>query len=245
MYDTEEINDLRSLRDHGRYNDMEEQIAVQTEVKEGIIMPYDKKEEVYVEDLGEIPKKPIYSFFKRTFDIIFSLLALILLFIPMCIIAIAIKVSTKSSIFYLQERLGKNGKPFKVIKFKSMVDNAESNGAQWTTGDDDPRTTKIGRVLRKYYLDELPQLICILTGKMSFVGPRPERECFYKEFETYIHGFSQRLKVKPGLTGMAQIKGDDALRPEIKIQYDIEYIKKRSLLVDLKAIFGTIAVIFD
>ena len=126
-----------------------------------------------------------------------------------------------------------------------MYIDAERSGAQWSLGDDDARITSIGRILRKTRLDELPQFWCILKGDMSLIGPRPEREVFYNEFETYIHGFSQRLKVKPGLSGLAQIRGGYNLKPEEKIVYDVEYIKTRSIWLDLKIIFGTIRVVFS
>ena len=126
-----------------------------------------------------------------------------------------------------------------------MKVDAEANGAQWSKGDNDTRITKYGRFMRKTRIDEHPQLFTILFGKMSIVGPRPEREVFYNEFEKYIHGFSERLKVKPGLTGLAQVSGGYDLMPEEKIVYDIEYIKKRSLWLDLKIIFKTVGVIFS
>jgi lipopolysaccharide/colanic/teichoic acid biosynthesis glycosyltransferase len=125
-----------------------------------------------------------------------------------------------------------------------MCVDAEKNGAQWSLGDKDVRITRFGRFLRKSRIDELPQLWCILKGDMSLVGPRPEREVFYNEFEKYIHGFSERLKVKPGLTGWAQINGGYNLRPEEKVVYDVEYIKKRSLIFDLKIVFLTFGVVF-
>ncbi len=211
-----------------------------------VIMPYEASaEEIYIEDLGKIKFKPFYSFVKRGFDILISLIGLIALIIPFIIIGIIIKSTSKGPVFYKQVRLGKNGKPFKLIKFRSMRDDAEVNGAQWSQGDDDPRITKFGRIMRKTRLDELPQLINILSGKMTLVGPRPEREVFYNEFEKYIHGFSERLKVKPGLTGLAQVKGGYDLKPEEKIVFDVEYIKKRSLWLDIKILFMTVAIVFS
>ena len=121
--------------------------------------------------------------------------------------------------------------------------NAEKDGCRWSDGDNDPRITSVGRFLRKSRLDEIPQFWCILKGEMSLVGPRPERECFYNEFEEYIHGFSQRLKVKPGLTGLAQVKGGYYLKPEEKIIYDIDYIKNRTLKLDIKLVFDTFKVV--
>lgn len=209
-----------------------------------VILPYEKVGEYYVEQLGEVDPKPVYSCFKRLFDVVASGCALILLAIPMLIIAIAIKCTSPGTVFYKQERLGLNGQKFSVIKFRSMRMDAEAGGAQWSAGDNDPRITKLGTFLRKTRLDEVPQFWCILTGTMSLVGPRPEREVFYEEFETYVHGFRERLKVKPGLTGLAQVSGGYDLKPEEKIVYDIEYIKKRSFLLDLKIMFQTVAVVF-
>ena len=208
-----------------------------------VIMPYEPQEEFYIEDLGEIDRKPVYSFFKRAFDIIFSILALVILALPMLVISIAVKCSSKGTVFYHQERLGLNGKKIDVIKFRSMRMDAESNGIQWSDGDSDPRITSFGRFLRKTRLDELPQFWCILKGEMSLVGPRPEREIFHKKFEQYIHGFHERLKVKPGLTGYAQVCGGYYLKPEEKIVYDVEYIKNRSMWMDIKIVFRTLKVV--
>ena len=198
-----------------------------------------------MEELGELDAKPVYSFFKRFFDIVLSLFALIVLLIPMLIIAVIVKLTSPGSALYKQERLGKDGVSFEIIKFRSMYADAENNGAQWSDGENDERITPFGKFLRCTRMDELPQFAQILTGKMSLVGPRPERECFYEKFETYIHGFSERLKVKPGLTGLAQVSGGYDLRPEEKVVYDIEYIKKRSLWLDLKCILLTVRIIFS
>lgn len=198
-----------------------------------------------MEELGELDAKPVYSFFKRFFDIVLSLFALIVLLIPMLIIAVIVKLTSPGSALYKQERLGKDGVSFEIIKFRSMYADAENNDAQWSDGENDERITPFGKFLRRTRMDELPQFAQILTGKMSLVGPRPERECFYEKFETYIHGFSERLKVKPGLTGLAQVSGGYDLRPEEKVVYDIEYIKKRSLWLDLKCILLTVRIIFS
>jgi lipopolysaccharide/colanic/teichoic acid biosynthesis glycosyltransferase len=221
--------------------------SASTEENVMVIMPYESSGEFFVEDLGEIDKKPVYSFLKRAFDIIFSILALLVLALPMAIIAILVKFSNKSTggtVFYHQERLGLNGAKIDVIKFRTMHMDAETNGAQWSNGDDDPRITPLGRVLRKTRLDELPQFWCILKGEMTLVGPRPEREIFYDQFDQYIHGFRERLKVKPGLTGYAQVCGGYYLKPEEKIVYDVEYIKKRSMWLDIKIVFRTLKVVF-
>ena len=213
-----------------------------TEIK--VILPFEKKGEFFVEELGEIERKPVYDFVKRVFDVVASSIALLILSVPMVIIGVIIKLSSKGPVFYSQERLGFEGKKINVIKFRTMYLDAEENGAQWSDGEDDERIFAFGKLLRKVRLDELPQLWCILKGDMSIVGPRPERECFHNEFETYVHGFGERLKVKPGLTGHAQINGGYDLRPEEKVLFDVEYIKNRSFWFDLKIIFGTIKVVF-
>ena len=125
-----------------------------------------------------------------------------------------------------------------------MYTDAEKDGAMWTIDENDVRITSFGRFLRKTRLDEMPQFLNILSGQMTLIGPRPERKVFYDEFETFIHGFSERLKIKPGLTGYAQVYGGYVIPPEKKIEYDIEYIKKRSLWMDTKIFFKTIQVFF-
>lgn len=185
----------------------------------------------------------VYVFVKRAFDFLFSLAALLILLLPMLLIALLIKLDSRGPVFFTQDRLGKGGKPFSVYKFRTMVVDAEKAGPQWATKDDD-RCTKVGRFLRKTRLDELPQFLNILFGHMSLVGPRPERKFFYDKFETYIHGFSNRLAVTPGLTGLAQVNGGYDLEPEEKIVYDMEYIRTQSLWLDIKLMFRTVKLIF-
>jgi exopolysaccharide biosynthesis polyprenyl glycosylphosphotransferase len=210
-----------------------------------VIMPFETHEEYFIESLGNVKPKLGYVFFKRVMDITFSLIALLILIVPMAIIALLIKCTSHGPALFRQERLGLNGKKFSIVKFRTMFADAEKNGAQWSSGESDVRITRLGRFLRKSRLDELPQLWCILKGEMSLVGPRPEREVFYNEFEKYIHGFSQRLKVKPGLTGLAQVNGGYYLKPEEKIVYDVEYIKTRSIGLDIKIMFATVKVVFN
>lgn len=197
-----------------------------------------------VEELSVLPNKYIYRFIKRLFDFFCALVGLIVCLIPIVIVALLIKLDSKGPVFFLQSRLGKNGKPFNIIKFRSMRIDAEKNGAQWASKDDD-RVTKIGNKLRKTRLDEIPQLLNILAGQMSFVGPRPERKVFYDEFKKYITGFDKRMLVIPGLTGFAQVNGGYDLKPEEKIIFDIEYIKKRSVWMDIKVFFETFLVVFS
>lgn len=194
-------------------------------------------------DIGALPKKYAYRFVKRTFDIAACSIALIVLAIPMCVIAGLIKKDSAGPVLYKQERIGFNGKPFMILKFRSMMIDAEATGAQWAQ-EDDPRVTKIGRVLRNTRLDEIPQFFNVVRGEMSLIGPRPERQIFYEKFEQYIPGFRQRLMIKPGVSGLAQVIGGYNLLPEEKIIYDIEYIKNRSILLDTKIIFKTIAIVF-
>lgn len=193
--------------------------------------------------IPEIRISRLYLFAKRTFDVVMSLVVLALLAIPMLIIALLIRIDSPGPALFRQERLGKDGRPFTIFKFRSMRVDAEKNGPQWADKDD-PRCTKLGKILRKSRLDEIPQLWNILKGEMSFVGPRPERACFYEKFETYIHGFSKRLRVKPGLTGYAQVNGGYELKPEEKIVYDIAYIKGQSIALDLWCMFKTVKLVF-
>lgn len=209
-----------------------------------VILPYESEEEFYIEDVGEIAAKPVYAFLKRTFDIVFSLVLLLVLSLPMLLVCLIVKLASPGDVFYRQERLGLNGKKFDIVKFRTMRMDAEQEGVQWSLGDDDPRITPVGRILRKTHLDELPQLWCILKGEMSVVGPRPERPVYYDRFEQYIHGFHQRLKVKPGMTGLAQVRGGYYLRPEEKILYDMEYIKTRSIGLEVRILLETVKVVF-
>ena len=184
----------------------------------------------------------IYRGCKRLLDLTGALVSLPLLCFPMVLIAALVKLDSPGPALYRQERLGLGGKPFQILKFRSMDQNAERHGAQWAEPED-ARVTKVGRFLRRTRLDELPQVFHILTGRMSWVGPRPERPCFYPVFERYIDGFSQRLMVKPCLTGLAQVSGSGCLPPEEKIVYDMEYIRRQSVALDLLCIWKTIQVV--
>lgn len=192
-----------------------------------------------------IVHKTFYKGIKRLADIGLSIILLILSFPIMLLTTILIKMESKGAAFYRQERVGLNEKNFTLVKFRSMVKDAENNGAVWAA-EDDPRVTMVGRVIRSLRIDELPQLLNILNGEMSFVGPRPERPEFVKELEKEIPYYSYRHFVKPGLTGWAQViypygdSVDDALK---KLEYDLFYIKNSSLLLDLQIIFKTIRVV--
>ncbi len=177
---------------------------------------------------------------KRTFDIIISLFALILFSPVMLAIALAIKLSDKGPVIYKQERVGIDGKEFIMYKFRTMRVDAEKEGPQWPRPDD-PRVTKVGRFLRKYSLDELPQLWNVLKGDMSLVGPRPERPYFVKEFRKKYPKYMLRHKVKSGMTGWAQVhglRGDTSL--EKRLEYDLYYIENWSFWLDIKILIMTL-----
>lgn len=179
-------------------------------------------------------------FFKRVMDIIFSLLGIIITLPIMFIVAIFIKLEDGGRIFFIQERYTINRKVFKVIKFRSMKENVENYSAT----DNDDRVTKVGRFIRKTRIDELPQFFNVLFGDMSLVGPRPEMIENVHKYESDLPEFSYRLKVKAGLTGIAQIEGKYNTTPNDKLLMDLTYIENYSFLTDLKIIFRTIIVVF-
>jgi len=156
------------------------------------------------------------------------------------IVPILIWTEDRGPIFYSQERIGKNNKVFKVVKFRTMIIDAEKiTGAVWSTKND-PRITKIGHLLRRTAIDEIPQLINIFKGEMSFVGPRAERPELHKKFMKEIPDFGKRLEVIPGLAGLAQINGSYDLDPRDKLKYDLDYIKNMNLFFDIKIIIKSV-----
>lgn len=186
-----------------------------------------------------------YLFIKRLFDVLLSGIALILLSPIFLITAIAVKVTDGGPVFYRQTRLTKDGKKFDVLKFRSMRIDAEKDGvARLSTGDKDDRITKVGHIIRKVRIDELHKLINILKGDMTIVGPRPERPEIAAQYEEILPEFALRLQVKAGLTGYAQVYGKYNTTPYDKLQMDLMYISKPSLLEDLRIIFATIKILF-
>ena len=185
---------------------------------------------------------------KRSMDIVVSAMALLLAWPVMFLVAIAIKIEdgNGSPVIYRQRRVGINGGVFEILKFRSMNSDAEVDGKAVWAQPDDPRVTKVGAVLRKYRLDELPQIYNVFTGQMSIVGPRPERPEFVEELAEEIPYYAERHTVKPGVTGWAQLKftygasKDDAIE---KLRYDLYYVKNNSLLLDLAIILQTVGVI--
>lgn len=203
----------------------------------------DGAREIYQVEQSAVVEKPVYQAVKRLFDVVVSALALLILGIPMLLLMPVIRADSPGPAIFRQERLGKGGKPFVIYKYRTMQMDAERDGPQWARAHD-VRCTKLGRLLRRGHIDELPQLVNVLRGEMSLVGPRPERACFYQEFERYIRGFSQRLQVTPGITGWAQINGGYELLPEEKILFDMEYIRHRSVMFDIRCLLGTVRVVF-
>lgn len=194
---------------------------------------------------GRYHPKPEFLIIKRSFDLIVSILVFILVSPVFLLVSILIKFDDQGPVFYKQERLTKNGKLFKVIKFRSMRTDAEKDGvARLSTGDQDNRVTKIGKFLRKVRLDEIPQLINIIKGEMSIVGPRPERPSIATQYEKKLPEFNLRLQAKAGLTGYAQVYGKYNTDPYNKLKMDLMYIAHPSVLEDLKIMFATVKIIF-
>ncbi len=189
----------------------------------------------------------INKFFKRFFDILICFIAVLILIPVWLIIAIAIKCDSKGPIFFAQKRRTKNGRVFKMYKFRSMVVNAESMGAGLFNYKDDPRVTKVGRVLRNTSLDELPQLFNVIKGDLSIVGPRPSVEYELGDFDTLNKKYKKRFEMRGGITGLAQIKGRNENSWDEKVTFDNLYIdkfKKQGIWLDISIIFGTVAKVF-
>ncbi|WP_257148627.1 sugar transferase [Bacillus sp. AFS073361] len=184
-----------------------------------------------------------YLYLKRAYDIFLATVGLIIAIPIVLLFSILIVIETPGSPFYVQERLGKNGKRFKLMKLRSMTMDAEREGAKWAEVND-PRITKVGAFIRKTRIDELPQLVSVLKGDMSIVGPRPERPFFTAIFNKEIKGFEKRLLVKPGLTGLAQVSGGYDMSPREKLQYDLVYIQNLTFSLEVKIMVKTFKVIF-
>lgn len=181
---------------------------------------------------------------KRTWDILFSLLLMIILSPVMLITALAIKISDGGPVFYKQIRCTKNGAEFGILKFRSMVVDAEKKGKAVLATENDPRITPVGRIIRKCRIDELPQLINVLKGDMSFVGPRPERPEFIQKYMEEMPEFSYRMKIRAGITGYAQLYGKYNTKPYDKLKLDLYYIEQFSIGLDIKLMILTIKILF-
>ncbi|MDQ3265223.1 MAG: sugar transferase, partial [Myxococcota bacterium] len=190
----------------------------------------------------ELSVSAVRRFFKRVFDLAVSSVLVALASPLMALVAVAIKLDNKGPIFYGQERVGLDGKEYKLWKFRSMRTDAEKNGAVWAKTNDD-RVTRVGKFIRKTRIDEIPQVINVLAGDMSFVGPRPERKVFTDQLKQQIPFYGLREAVKPGITGWAQIRypyGASVEDARNKLEFDLYYVKNGSLFLDLAIIFHTV-----
>ena len=189
----------------------------------------------------------IHDGYKRPFDLAVIILAHLLLFPLFMVlwigIPLAIWLGDRGPPFYFQERVGRSGKRFQVIKFRTMVSDAESETGPVWAAERDSRTTRVGRFLRALRLDELPQVINILRGEMSVVGPRPERPELVERFSRDVPGFSERIRVRPGVAGLAQVRGTAQTRPRDKLRYDNLYIGTLSPWMDIKLVVLSVWVV--
>ena len=184
---------------------------------------------------------------KRALDVVVSILALIALIPVFAIVALVIKRTSAGPVFYLQERIGLHNKPFNIIKFRSMVQDAETGGRPQLSSDDDPRITPFGRFMRKYRIDELPQFWNVLKGEMSLVGPRPERRYYIDQITPLVPAYSLLHQVRPGITSMGMVKFGYAKNLDEmveRVKYDLMYLNNMSLLNDLKILIYTIKIVF-
>lgn len=187
---------------------------------------------------------PMYRKIKSISDITISLLVLPFVLLIIGITGIFIKLDSEGPIIYSQKRIGLNEDEFVIYKLRSMKIDAEANSGSVWASKDDPRITKVGKVIRKFRIDELPQFFNIIKGDMSLIGPRPERKDLTEKFSVDIPNFKQRLQVKPGITGLAQVNGGYDISPKEKLEYDLDYIKNISFITDVKIIAKTIIVLF-
>lgn len=207
---------------------------------------YATRETWFLENFNRGPNKA-YHFIKRIFDLILALLLLPLILLLSFVTGILVKLTSKGPAIYKQIRVGRNERQFTIYKFRSMVVDAEKNGAQWA-GENDPRITPFGNFMRKTRLDELPQIINVLKGQMSFIGPRPERPEFVQDLSKSIPHYHLRHLVKPGLTGWAQVKyryGSSEEDAATKLMYDLYYVKNVSFVLDFKIALKTILIILS
>ncbi|MDR4433209.1 sugar transferase [Bacillus tequilensis] len=184
-----------------------------------------------------------YLAVKRVMDICFVLIGLAVALPMIAVFSILICLETPGPAIYTQERVGKGGKPFRLYKLRSMKIDAEKSGAVWAQKQD-PRVTRIGAFIRRTRIDELPQLFNVLKGDMSMIGPRPERPVFTEKFQNEIPGFAQRLAVKPGLSGWAQVNGGYDMTPKEKLIFDLYYIRNLTFTLEFKIMLKTCKVVW-
>ena len=187
----------------------------------------------------------VYRRITSILDVVCAVVILISTLPVMLVVAIAIKLDSDGPVFYSQERVGLHGRPFRIVKFRSMRADAEKNGAMWAT-QTDPRITSVGKLIRKCRIDELPQLVNVIRGEMSLIGPRPERPVFVEELERQIKYYGQRHLIKPGLTGWAQVRyryGSSIEDAREKLRYDLYYIKNQSPWLDALILLETVRIV--
>jgi exopolysaccharide biosynthesis polyprenyl glycosylphosphotransferase len=202
-------------------------------------------DEAWVAELDRVPAGPIVAALTRLGDVITSGALFITTLPLMLLLALIIRLDSPGPILYRQERVGLGGKPFTLLKFRSMCANAEALGPTWAA-QRDPRVTRIGSFMRRTRMDELPQLINIVRGEMSFIGPRPERPHFVEQLAHTIPFYRERARVKPELTGWAQVKypyGASVEDAKAKLSYDLYYVKNRSPMLDILILFSTVRVV--
>ena len=188
---------------------------------------------------------PVPMFFKHSLDFIFALLGILTTLPVFLVIGLLLKITFTGPVFYIQERVGKEGKLFNVVKFRTMVIDAEKLNGPVLASENDPRITPMGRILRRARLDELPQLYNVLRGEMSLVGPRPERPEFVRQFLEEIPEYRYRYLMRPGITGLAQVRSRYSTTVDDKLRYDLDYIVNYSLLLDLKIVMETFPTVFS
>lgn len=185
------------------------------------------------------------NYFKEFFDFIFSFVFLFLLTPLFAIVAVFIMLDSKGGVFFLQDRLGKNGKIFKIVKFRSMSENYKLEDGKNKLKETDSRITRVGKFIRKTSIDELPQVINILKGDMSFIGPRPPLTYFPKKYSEYNSYEKQRFLVKPGISGLAQLRCREIHDWDINIPIDVEYVNNQSFIYDVKLFLKSFSVFFN
>lgn len=202
-------------------------------------------DQVWLAQLEAAPRNWATVVITRIFDIFASIGLLVATFPLMCVVAVLVWADSPGSVLYRQERVGLHNQPFTLLKFRSMRSNAEASGPKWAQ-QKDPRVTRVGSFMRRTRIDELPQLLNILTGEMSFIGPRPERPHFVQQLSEVIPSYSERSRVKPGLTGWAQVNfpyGASVEDARAKLSYDLYYVKNRTILLDFLILLSTVRVI--
>lgn len=203
------------------------------------------QEGISAEQIASIPPQTVYLSIKRIMDVVMIIATLPVTIPVLLITAILIKLESKGPVFFWQERVGTFGKSFNMLKLRSMTTDSEKEGSQFASNTD-KRVTKVGRIIRKMRIDEIPQLWNVLKGEMSIIGPRPEQVSFVNKFNKTIPNYADRHVVAPGITGLAQtVQGyvDDENGTVVKLKYDLEYIKGMSFFMDMKIVYKTIYTI--